>query len=462
MWLFFETFHVLQHPTYASIYPPAQGAVLALGQILGNPWIGVLLSMAVMVAAVTWAMQAWLPPRWALLGAVLVILRVGLVSDWMNSYWGGAVAATGGALVIGALPRIRKRLRLIDAVCMGLGAALLANSRPLEGTIFCIPVAIAIVAWLFSKKRPPLAAALPRLLLPIALILAATVGFMAFYNWRITGSALLFPEQVDAKVYTNFPFLLWQAPAKPLAYNNPQFEEFYDVIPRNIYPRSFRVSLLRKGHSFWLFFLGSTLCIPVMAFPWMVRDKRTRFLLIQCLCSGIGLLVVVWFYPHYAAALTATIFIVLVQMLRHLRLWRIGGRPVGVCLTRLVILLLLARVPFSIAYRWKNREVGWGLERQRILTELNAKTGKQLVVVHYSNHHVVDQEWVYNAADIDGARVVWARQIPAQSLKPLLEYFHDRSIWILEPDAHPVKLLPLSQASLPEGVAAGRSRDKVR
>jgi hypothetical protein len=61
MWKFFDTFHVLQLPTYASKYPPANGAIMALGQLLGHPWIGVLFTMAAMVMAMTWMLQGWFP-----------------------------------------------------------------------------------------------------------------------------------------------------------------------------------------------------------------------------------------------------------------------------------------------------------------------------------------------------------------------------------------------------------------
>ena len=102
----FESFHIIQQPTYMSMYPPAQGLVLALGERLGNPWIGQLLITALMCSALCWMLQGWLPPGWALFGGLLAALRLGILSYWMNGYWSASVVALGGAFVVGAMPRL--------------------------------------------------------------------------------------------------------------------------------------------------------------------------------------------------------------------------------------------------------------------------------------------------------------------------------------------------------------------
>ena len=106
MWVHFETFSILQKPTYQCFAQPAQGMILAFGKVVfGHPFWGVWLSVGVMCAAITWMLQGWLSPEWALVGGVLSVLRYGAFSYWANSYWGGALGAIGGALVLGALPR---------------------------------------------------------------------------------------------------------------------------------------------------------------------------------------------------------------------------------------------------------------------------------------------------------------------------------------------------------------------
>jgi hypothetical protein len=456
MWIFFETFHVNQQPTYMSKYPPAQGAVLALGQLLGHPWIGVILSVAVMCAAILWMLQGWLPPQWALLGGLLVMFRLGIFTFWMNSYWGGAVAATGGALVVGALPRIRRFHRPLDALLLGIGAALLANSRPMEGFILCIPVLVVLIWWLCSKQSPAIRVTFPRVVLPFCAVMILCGVFIGYYNWRVTGNPLLFPYALNEQTYWATPTLFWEKARPPLHYLNPQFENFYNVVARGWWLQG-RVHSIGSAvrHLSWVgartayFYFWPELCVPLLLVPWMLLDRRVRFLEVQTVICFLGLLLVPWEESRYVAPLTATLFVLLVQAIRHLRQWKPGGRPVGVAFSRAAFLLTVVLAPFRPHARSLERdrppeEIEF---RAQFESQLNTSPGGHLVIVRYSPDHESILEWVYNAADIDHAKTVWAREIPGVDIHPLLEYFHGRRVWLVEPDAAPPRITPYPEIS---------------
>ncbi len=77
--------------------------------------------------------------------------------------------------------------------------------------------------------------------------------------------------------------------------------------------------------------------------------------------------------------------------------------------------------------------------------ELERQPGMQLVFVRRDAWHN-SGEWVYNSADIDASKIVWAHDLGEQNNRKLLDYYPGRKAWLLEPDAIPPRLRPYRAA----------------
>ena len=157
------------------------------------------------------------------------------------------------------------------------------------------------------------------------------------------------------------------------------------------------------------------------------------------------------FYAHYAAPFTAVLLILLVQSLRHLRVWATRNLPGGKAAGRFVILALcgsligvgLAAQMFRV-YRGRtlDRIQAKNARKGRLESDLlENHPGKHVIFVRYTGTQSPHEEWIYNLADIDAQPVIWAQDMGGENSK-LVAYYPGRSFWMFEPDIDPGLLLP--------------------
>jgi hypothetical protein len=84
----------------------------------------------------------------------------------------------------------------------------------------------------------------------------------------------------------------------------------------------------------------------------------------------------------------------------------------------------------------------FGVQRNNIERSLENQPGNQLVLVRYSSTHIPFDEWVYNAADIDNSKVIWAREMDETNNIELLRYYQGRNVWLVQPDSQPPTISP--------------------
>jgi len=407
---------------------------MAAGQkVFGHPWYGVWLSCGLLAGALCWALQGWLPPVWALAGSLLS-LQLCFFSYWMNSYWGGAMPAIGGALVIGAWPRIA-RCPASAGWALGAGAIVLELSRPYEGLLLLLPVLIALA---FRNRDL-------RVWVPIAVCGSLGAAWLAYYDYRVTGNALRLPYHAYFLQYETVPqFNILPLATADRILRHADFEWIDKgwLLTQYRNARSIRFPLERL-HDWYITLktiLGGTLPVMLLLFSALRlfrSPRRMRFLLFLTAVIMAGTLIEVGQYPHYAAPFAAVLLILTAEALR-----RTGALAPLFCSAMLLytgvtdgreIFRRITPDRFGSANRTKG-EIEARLVR--------SSPGRHVIFVRYTAVKIPHEEWIYNAADIDGAPVVWAQDMGDAENRRLMSYFRSRAFWRFQPDDSPELLVP--------------------
>ncbi|MGA3169830.1 MAG: hypothetical protein ABSE62_02350 [Chthoniobacteraceae bacterium] len=447
LWEHFETIHQIMRPTYTAKYPPAQGLVLALGEKLGLPIIGVWLATALACATVSWMFMAWMPPRWALAGGLMVALHP-LILEWGQNYWGGSVALAGGALLLGAFRRILREPRARDAVWMGVGLAILANSRPYEGFVLGLLMMLALVIWYVEAGKVPAHIVIKRVFAPLLGVMALLAVQLGFYNWRVTGDPMVMPYVVHEETYGIAPLFLFGTPRVEPQYRHLQIQRLQEDYLKYFESqrRSFGALMEATGSKIWMLSQGYLwsylLVVALLGLPWAImRDRWLWFALFIGLFFSIAMLLGTWVFPHYAAPAAGLFFVLVVESMRSLDAWRVGVRRPGRNIVRgLAILFVISFFQVAVKMAAQDR-TRWYFQRAKIIADLSDQPGKSLVIVKYDPDHNPNREWVYNGADLAGEKVIFARNMDARN-RELVDYYKDRKAWVLDADAPVPTLQP--------------------
>jgi hypothetical protein len=452
---FFETFFVLQEPSYASIYPLGQGLALALGwMVFGLPWAGVILATAAFCALCHWMLRGWTTPGWALAGGALAVMEFGPLNPWMNAYWGGALAATAGCLVFGALPRLRDRFRNEDAALLGLGLGIHLLTRPYE-TIF---LAMAAAAFFLPDLRRR-ARNLGRIALVAACVLMPAIALTLAQNKRVTGSWTTMPYALSQYQYGVPTSLTIQPNPVPHRELTPQQQLDYRMQTsfRPSGGESLRTFFERLEYRvrYYRFFFFAPLYLAALVFFLFCCGREYRFLWVVLTLAlfALGTNLFPAFQVHYIAAATCLFILVSVVGLERISRWSPRGRQAGAEIAWLLFLLCFAHFLFwYTVHVFDTGEIARSLRpyetwdainhtnperRIAVNRQLAGMPGDLLVLVRYGPTHMFQEEWVWNAADPDAARIVWARDLGPGQNQDLLLYYPRRRALLFEPDARP-------------------------
>ena len=483
----FESPHILFVPSYASKYPPMQSLFMAIGQVLfGHPIFGVWLSCGAAAAALFWMLLAWTETKWAVLGTVLMILLIGITSYWAQSYWGGMVAFTGGSLFFGGIRRLFNKLSIVATLVMALGGTILVNSRPFEGFVTMVPALVVLFVYLIKDKENLLVIKLQQVILPAVCLTTIALSGMLYYNFKVTGSLLTLPYSVHQNQYHPAALFVFQSPNLEAAKGHLRLRKLYEEISnppilKDLYSFGFPETIyLRPLYGFVFLFLFVPyflLAPPLIVFLYFVsvplafKDRHLLLPLVSILFTfGCMSMAAFWDLYHYAAPLTCC-FYVLITKGFHCLMDSLDKECKKLQKTFAYVLTIVL-IGSSIAYPQlvestfandsdpnqisssietlkldepttlaiPKRATYFKAEMEKAIEKL---PGKYIAVVSYGSDYTVHDEIVYNKADIENAKLIWAYDLGEEKNKVLLSYYNNRKILRIKISGSQIKIKPL-------------------
>ncbi len=506
-----QSYQQVEWPHYMSGRPPLPPIFLFVGQVLlGSPFAGNLLAVALTSSALCWMLQGWVPGRWSVLGSVMAIVSFCLFGYWVNSYWAPTTMVLGGAILMGLVPRIEKRPLLIWAGLFVIALLLLAGTRPYENGVYAVTICIWLaVHFLRREGRPQLIRAIIIVAIPVAVGVCVIFAAQLWYNYNTTGNYSLMPYQIWRASQDVTPLFLWQPMAEvPKFYYSgaARFSAWNVKVVEDITEGGLWGLLLLFGRQAVTFrdLLGPFLFLPFLCWShrWLpapnTNERTTELLAALCVVlvllalggpvasTVIKAIVIValikrWenederlpallllvgliatslptFYMNiYFAAFTAPMLILVMKGLRYLSLWH---RPYGQSLAG-YMLLGAAIMPLGQAIALGAGAVPrgpslshfnhiYGSPRRAVIDKLQNLPGQHVVFVRSSELVPVTADPVWNAPDIDTQKIVWLRDLRPEWSATAQEYYHGRKFWLMELKTRGIyRLKPFPAGSLP-------------
>jgi hypothetical protein len=404
----------------------------------------VVLGAGAFCALSYWMLRGWVAPGWALAGGLLAVAEFGPLNEWMNIYWGGAVSAAAGCLVFGALPRLRGAATRRNAALLGVGLGIHLLTRPFESIFLWIAAAAFLLPeWRRLARLAPIA----------ALAVLPALALMLFHAHAVTGSWTTIPYAESRYQYgvpTTFTFQPVPVPHNQLTTQQRLTYEGQAAVhgdERDTVGRFADRWATRLR--FYRFFLLAPLYLALPFFLLRLREPRFVWVAATILLFTLGTTFYPYFFPQYVAAIACLLLLAAIAGLERLSRISPEGARVLLCLAAAHFLFFYGihamgndRVFLSMARfeSWDFVNFGDPEGRAAVNRQLAEIPGKKLVFVRYGPEHQF-HEWLHNAAEIDRAPVVMALDLGSDN-EMLRKYYPDRSVWLLEPDAKPVRLAP--------------------